>query len=692
MSTIVGVDVGGTFTDLVSLDTETGATRVHKLPSTPHDQSEALLAGVLALGRPLSEIETLVHGTTVATNAVLERKGARCGLITTPGFRDLIEIRRRDRPTLYGLKGSFEPLIPRERRLEVSERTGADGEIVIPLAEAEIPALAERLQALGVEAVVISFLHAYANPANERRAGELLRARWPNEFVVLASETLPELREFERTSTAVASAYVQPLVARYLSALDTKLRAAGFRAQILVVQSNAGVMSLEVSQRFAVNTILSGPAAGVRAGARIATQAGFPDAITCDMGGTSFDVSLVISGAPALAPETTLEFGIPLRVPMVDISTIGAGGGSIAHIDRAGILQVGPESAGAQPGPVCYGRGGTRPTVTDANLVLGRINPQGAIGGDDSWQLDVEAAKQRIAEVIGEPLGLDVAHAAVAIVAVANSKMAGSIRRISIERGHDPREFVLVPFGGAGPLHVSALMRDVGIERGLIPPYPGITSALGCILADLQHDFVQTINQSLEQIDASAVAAVFAEHIARGRQLIDAGGVTVDAISTTHAADMLYQGQSHQLRVSLPGSSPTRVEIAAAFESQYGARYGALVENVAVKVMSLRSSVIGSRPAVVLPSIVAPEGSTESTPGSVRPGSVRPSSAREVYFDEGFAPCPVYQRSELAVGTTVSGPAIIEQPDATTLVDPAMQVTVDALGNLVMDAGGSPRG
>src|SRR5271169_5618539 len=422
----IGVDVGGTFTDLLALDPERGAFRVAKVPSTPDDQSVGFFDGLAVLETDLAAVAALVHGTTVATNAVIERKGARCGLITTAGFRDVLELGRRTRPNPYGMTGSFEALIPRDLRAEVPERIDAAGRILTPLDEAAVRQEVRRLRERGAEALVIHFIHAYANPAHERRCAEIAREIWPNRFVTLGSEVLCEAREFERGSTAALNGYVQPIVSRYLGRLSQSLRRAGLSNELLVMQGNGGMMSAGTAIDLAVHTVMSGPAAGAIAAARIGLQAGYPNLVACDMGGTSFDVSLIAAGEPALSAEKDIAYGVPLRVPLVDIHTIGAGGGSIARITRAGILQVGPESAGARPGPIAYGRGGTDVTVTDANLVLGRLNPDrltgvGTVAG-------VDTVGEAIGEQIGEPLGLDATAAAAAILAVTTNQLANAIR------------------------------------------------------------------------------------------------------------------------------------------------------------------------------------------------------------------------------------------------------------------------
>nr|MCU0983825.1 hydantoinase/oxoprolinase family protein [Acetobacteraceae bacterium] len=470
---IVGVDVGGTFTDLFALDPEAGTFRVAKVPSQRGDEAAGFLAGLDAVGGPAA-LSAVVHGTTVGTNALLERKGARIGLIATRGFRDVLEMRRRDRRRTWGLWGDFVPVVERDLRLEVAERTFADGTIGETINEAEVEAAARTLLAAGAEAVAVAFINAYANPANERAAMAVLRRIWPNPHLCCSSEILPEIREFERTSTTALNAYLQPVVGAYLGRLESALAGRSFSGAFHIVQSNGGVMSTATARRLPVRTALSGPAAGVIAAAAIAKAAGFPDVITGDLGGTSFDVSLIANGEPAFAAQAAVDFGLVIRTPMVEITTIGAGGGSICRVDAGGLLQVGPESAGSRPGPVCYGAGNDRPTLTDANLVLGRINAARPIGGALA-RLDVEAAERAIAAHVGDRLGLDAVSAAEAIVRVANARMAGAIRLLSIERGHDPARFALMPFGGGGALHAGALIKDLGLAAALVPRFPGVT-------------------------------------------------------------------------------------------------------------------------------------------------------------------------------------------------------------------------
>ncbi|MEC8309582.1 MAG: hydantoinase/oxoprolinase family protein, partial [Pseudomonadota bacterium] len=509
-SIVIGVDVGGTFTDILALDETSGEVRVAKVPSTRGDQSAGFLSGIQAATDDLGAVSTIIHGTTVATNALLERKGARAGIITTSGFRDVLEMRRRDRPTTWGLWGQFTPVIERQSRLEVAERTLASGEVTTEIAPDEIRAAAATLLEQGCESVCLFFINGYANGANEARAAEILRKAWPNEHVSVATEILPEIREFERCSTASLNAYLQPVVASYLARLEDRLETEGAPAEILIVQSNGGVMSVDTAKALPVRTALSGPAAGVVAARQIASAAGFDNVITGDMGGTSFDVSLVADGQNTLTSQASIDFGMVVRTPMIEMTTIGAGGGSIAHIDDTGLLDIGPQSAGSDPGPVCYGLGNDRPTVTDANLVLGRIDARNPIG-DKLTGLDSEAAATAIDTHIATPLGISVHEAAEAIIRVANAKMAGAIRLISIERGHDPKRFAAMPFGGGGALHAGALVREIGLAAAIVPRFPGVNSALGCVMSDLRHDEVRTLNRMLDALDCEELARMIDE-------------------------------------------------------------------------------------------------------------------------------------------------------------------------------------
>ena len=567
----VGVDVGGTFTDVFAFDGSAGRFEIAKVASTPAAQAEGFMAGIDASGAPAASIETIVHGTTVATNAILERKGAKCGLVATRGFRDALELGRRTRPNRWGLTGSFEALIPRELRLDVTERMDAQGRVVTPLDEDELRDAVITLRDAGCEALVIHFLHAYANPAHERRAADIARELWPNAFISTGAEVLSEIREFERASATALNGWVQPLMARYIGATERRLADAGFRHQLLLMQGNGGMMSTRTASRAAAQTVLSGPAAGAIAAARLCQAAGFDNVLACDMGGTSFDLTLIRDGRPAVTNEKDLAYSVPLHLSLVDIHTIGSGGGSIARVDASGLLRVGPESAGASPGPICYGRGGAAPTVTDANAVLGRIDTASLAG--NLAPTDLERVRARIVETIGKPLGLDAEDAAAAILAVADNQMANAARMVSIEKGHDPREFVLFAFGGAGPMHATAIARELGIPRVLVPRFPGITSALGCVLADVRHDYVRSLHRPLADVDPELGQSVLDEQAAQGRALIESEGVAVTAIDAVHEADMLYRGQSHVFRVPVvgPGFDPERIR--ATFAEHYRRRF-----------------------------------------------------------------------------------------------------------------------
>jgi N-methylhydantoinase A len=673
---VIGVDVGGTFTDIFVYDQIDHTVQTTKIPSTRGDQSKGFAEGIGRIVADFSEIATVVHGTTVGTNALLERKGAKTGIITTRGFRDVIEMRRRDRPTTWGLWGQYAPVISREHRLEVSERVLADGTVREAVNDDEVRAQAETLKAAGCDAVCVFFVNGYANDANERQAVEAVRAVWPNGYVTAATEIVPEIREFERLSTAALNAYLQPVVSSYLDRLEKTLKERGFAGDILIVQSNGGVMAIDTAKRFPVRTALSGPAAGVMAAQAIAKAAGFPNVITCDMGGTSFDVSLVADGESALAAQTAIDFGLVVRTPMIEISTIGAGGGSIAGIDNGGILQVGPESAGSDPGPVCYGLGNDRPTVTDANVVLGRINADRPIGGKLA-RLDVDAARRAIETHVAGPLKLSVEEAAEAILKIANAKMAGAIRLVSIERGHDPADFAAMPFGGGGALHTGALIKEVGLKSALVPRFPGVTSALGCVVADMRHDRVQTVNRLLDGLDAASLGGEMKRVSDETAELLKAAGVSFERVDRIFELDMLYLGQTHTVSVPLdmPAGDLTVDGIRDAFEAAYRSAFGRLLAGIPMRVMNYRVAVVGRRPAFDMGAF-APV--TEKTAGECLTGS------RKVYAEGAWHETPLYDRLALPVGAEIAGPAILEQADTTIFVDPGLKGIVDGFGNVVI--------
>ena len=671
-----GIDVGGTNTDLLLVEPESGATRVVKVSSTPEDQSKGVIHGLRQAEVPLERLTAIIHGTTIATNAVLERKGAQCGLITTRGFRDILELGRRTRPRNYGMVGSFEALIDRSFRLEVDERMDARGRVLVPLDEGQVREALHKLLELGAEAVVLQFLHSYVNPAHEQRAAEIAREIWPNDYVTVSSEILREVREFERCSTAAINAFVQPVLARYLGRLSDALASAGSPNPLLVMQGNGGIMAAGLAVRQPVQTVMSGPAAGAIAAAQIGRQSGFPNLIACDMGGTSFDVSLIRDGIPAVSAEKDLAYGVPIRVPMVDIHTIGAGGGSIARVDAGGILRVGPESAGATPGPICYGRGGSRPTVTDANVILGRVDPAGFSGIESSAA--TEAVETALIAEVGRPLGLDGVEAASAILAVAGNQLASAIRLVSIEKGNDPRDFALFPFGGAGALHAVALARELGVPKVLIPRFPGITSALGCVLADLRHDFVHTIWRPLADVEPAHAEAVLTEQESRGREMIAEEGAPIAGIEVIFEADLLYRGQSHVFRIPVSNPGFTQEGVVRSFSERYRAHFGIELHEMTPVLGSLRTTVIGRRKPIDLELF----GATAEAGRRAEPLAKRP-----VYFDGAFVETAIYDREAIGAGATIEGPAIIQQADSTAVLDPGALATSDRLGNLVIEVG-----
>lgn len=671
LSAIVGIDVGGTFTDLYFSRDGLSVDRVLKVPSTPDDPSRGLIDALDAAGIESAELDLIVHGTTIATNAVIERKGARCALITTRGFRDVLELGRRDRQRVYGLTGVQDPLVPRSQRWEVDERLDHEGTVLKPLDVAEVRDLALTLAALDLEAIVVSLLHSYANPAHEQQIAAILQDVKSDWQVVISSDVVREYSEFERTSTAVVQGYLQPLIARYADNLSAKLEQRGFGGQTLVMQSNGGLIPLRQLPRRAANIVRSGPAAGVMAAATLAKEAGFDKVITGDMGGTSFDVAVVVDGHPRIAEQTELDFRVPLRLPMIDVHTIGAGGGSIAWLDRGGMLQVGPRSAGAAPGPACFGLGGTAPTVTDANAVLSRINADQPIGLRNIARLDIAAARAALGS-LGAQIGLGVEETAMAILTIVNQHMAGRTRLLSVEQGHDPREFALVAFGGAGPLHGAAIMREVGIKTMLLPPYPGVLCALGCAMADLKYDVSRTVEQLVTDLAPGWVAQVLQSQRAAVEASVAESEIPIIAVIISHFADMSYAGQIHALRVPVEREwSPSRM--AEAFRQVYALEYGNTLGDIPVTIVSLKTSGRGIRPQRQRPAgrLVA---ATLAMPAARRP----------VYFD-GWRDTNIYDRAQLVPGNVFAGPAIIEQVDTTAVIEPDMRARVDVYGNILIE-------
>jgi N-methylhydantoinase A len=665
---VAGVDVGGTFTDLVIFDPVSGAVRLAKVPTTLPNQSGGVLHAFAAAEADLAGIDLIVHGTTTTTNAVLERQLAKTGLITTQGFRDVLELGRRTRPQAYGMHGHFTPVIPRDLRLEVPERMDARGGMITPLDEGAVRAAVTQLLEQGCESLVIHFLHAYANPAHELRAAEIARTIWPNDYITLGHVLLSESREYERGVTAAVNASVQPLLERYVTQLAGQLTAKGYARDLLVMNGNGGMVAAKDVAKEAVKTVMSGPASGVMAAVATGRRAGMPNLLTYDMGGTSTDVAMIRGGVAPVSNEIEVEYAMPIHVPMVDVRTVGAGGGSIARIDAGGMLRVGPESAGSTPGPVCYGRGGTRVTISDANLILGRL-PASRFGQA------AEAAHQAMRDQIAEPLGLSVEAAAEAVIRIANTHMAGAIRMVSISLGADPRDFALFAFGGAGPLHAVALAKELNVPKVLIPARPGITNALGCVVADLRHDFVRTVNRPLDTVDMAEVHGILAAQEADGRRQIEAEKIRLTTVRAEYSADMQFVGQTHLLRVPLPSATPSREDLQRLFEAAYHARFRVDLPTIRANLVNLNVSVVGERPALDLSRLIDPAGRKERA---------EPISTRKVWFG-GWHETPVYWRDHLPLKIDLQGPAIIEQMDTTIVIDPGASATSDADGNLVIE-------
>jgi len=669
----IGFDVGGTFTDFTAINTATGAATHFKTSSTPHDPSEAIETGlrhfvdeqkILA-----QDFEFVGHGTTVATNMVIERRGVPTGLITTRGARDVLEIGRQTRPHLFDYKITKpEPLVERYVALEVTERLNADGAVLQPLNEAEVAAAAARLREAGMQAVAICFLHAYRNPEHERRAAEIVRAEMPDAYISISSDVLPEFREFERFSTTVINAYVGPRMDRYLERFIARLEDVGFTTAPRTIHSNGGLMSIDTVRAFPVRTCLSGPAAGVVGAAKVALASGFGDIVTYDVGGTSTDVSLVRDGRPAFT-TSRLVADYPVRCPMLDINVIGAGGGSIAALDDAGALKVGPRSAGAFPGPVAYGKGGTEPTTTDANLVLGRLDADTLLSG--RMTVDKAAAREAIDRLIAKPLGLTPEEAALGILRIAVANMGRAIRAVSTEKGHRLSEFALFAFGGAGPLHAAAVASETGMKTVIIPAQPGTMCARGILLSDVGFDFVRTGVRTAAAKEWSDIAASFREMEAEGNDWLAGEGIPPEARSMTRVVDARYDGQNHEVQVLLPEGAD-HAEFVQGFLAAHRQEYGYDIEGRPIEIVNLRLSVSGD-------SAAQPETGYEAQTGDPVIGS------RQVYFDGGWYETTIYERARLPVSTRVAGPAIVQEMSSTTIVEPGHTLHVDSTGTMIIE-------
>jgi N-methylhydantoinase A len=666
----LGVDVGGTFTDLVLFDRDSARLQVLKTPSTPHNQAEGILTGMRRLGVDASKLDLFVHGTTVATNTALERNGARMAVLVTAGHKDVLVVGRGNRLNVYNIKAPpVQPLIARSRCIEVKERLRVDGSVLTPLDEAEVEAIADRLGREGIDAVAICFLHSYANSAHERRCAELVSKKLPGVTVTTSAEVLPEYREYERFSTTMLSAYVAPRMRRYISDLRRQLSNAGMTSDVTIMTSNGGSLPASRVMALPVLSMLSGPAAGVIAAGYVGAAACYPELITCDMGGTSTDVCLVRNGEYGMTTEGRVG-SFPNKIRQIDINSIGVGGGSIASRALGGFLSVGPRSAGSFPGPASYGRGGTDATVTDANVVLGRLRVEQPLGGEIS--LDRGAALAAVS-ALAEEVGIAPEQMAEGILRIATVSLAGAIKEVSVMRGFDPRDFALLPFGGAGPLHAAHVAEELGMRTVVIPPLPGNFSAFGLLIADMRRDFVQTRVSLTSAVSPETIRAILQDLVAQGRRELTDAGFEPERMRFAATLDMRYSGQSFELPVSGPLDVPDIASIERAFEKVYIAQYGATTQ-AQIEIVNYRIAAWGLTDKPTLPAITMEGRSMEAAV----------CETTSVVFGGAETKTQVLDRDRIPPGSPVPGPALIEEGGTTTVVPPGWSAEMDALGCLVL--------
>jgi N-methylhydantoinase A len=673
-------DIGGTFTDVAAFDERNGRLVLGKALSTPGRLVDGIAAGVGKAGARYADAGVFLHGSTIAINTLLERSGARTALLTTEGFRDIYEIGRINRPDAYNLYfKKHVPLVERALRFEVRERLTAEGEVVIPLDEASVHAACDRLEAAGVDAVAIMLLHCYVNPAHEARVGEIVRQRLPHAFVTTSHELSQEYREFERCSTAVANAYIGPVVSEYLNGIDGHLKHSGFGGSFLLVQSTGGLYDSKQAREQCVRMLESGPAAGVIGAQALCRALRLEDAVAFDMGGTTAKAGVIHHGE-ALTTGAALIGGydqaLPVQIPMMDIFEVGTGGGSIAAVDASGALKVGPRSAGAEPGPACYGRGGTQATVTDANLLLGRLGADRFLGGE--MALDAKAAERALHEHVAKPLGIDPVRAAEGILRIAATAMSYAVKAVSTERGLDAAAFALIAYGGAGPLHASAIAREIGMSRVIVPRAPGHFCAFGMLFADLRYDLVRTWFARLSEVSFDEIERVYVELIEEGRRSLAASGVKAGRVAVARSADMRYVGQEHPVTVALPPDvfkRRSREALKRRFDEEHLQRYGTNAPEEPAEIVSLRATVSG---AMRKPPLERIARGGRTPPASARRGK------RSAYFAElgKAALTPTYAREELRAGNRIDGPALVEEHASTTVVLPGDRLRVDGFGNL----------
>ncbi len=673
---IIGIDIGGTFTDVLYMEEAADGLSTLKVPSRQGKLEESIEEGLRRIteeaGTDLSRVNRIIHGSTVATNAILESSWRDTALITTEGFRDVLEIGRQNRPELYNFDfDTPEPIVERDARFEVAERINYEGEVLEPLDENSLSKIIEKIKQKEIDSVAVSLLFSYVNPVHEKKIAEHLKEKSEVQ-VTLSSEILPEFREYERTSTTALNAALQPLVGNYLEKLEGKSASLGFDRKWQIMQSNAGITTSRKARKKPINLVLSGPAAGVKGASYIGKKTENDDLITLDMGGTSCDVSLVKKGHIDTTTEGEIA-GHPIGVPMVDIHTIGSGGGSIARIDEGGALKVGPESAGADPGPVCYSRGGDRPTVTDAHLVLGRIDPTDALGSLEG--LDLEAAEKAIKEEIADPLNKGVDEAAAGILSITNANMERAIRVISVDRGHHPRDFSLLAFGGAGPLHAAELAAKLEIPRAIIPARAGVLSALGLTETDISHDFVRSLIKNLESFTSDRLKGIFERLIKKGEKTLSEEGINSDRIKHHLSADLRYKGQSHELNVKLAGEGGNELKenLADKFHEKHESLFGHSYPETSVELVNLRVESVGELDKFEL----------KNVKGTSLEGARK--EARPVYFrEEGWVKASIYDRQLMPAEETFEGPAVVKGEESTILLPPETEARSDRIGNLIL--------
>lgn len=677
----IGIDVGGTFTDVILLNEKSGYFTTYKLSSTPHDQSIAIMNGakeVLKSNKVApSEINYFGHGTTVATNMIIEKNGAKTALLTTKGFKDLLEIGRQTRPSIYNIfEEKPETLIPRSMCLEVAERTNAKGEILKEVNPEEVKELLIQLKKENIEALAVCFLFSFFNGKNEKMIEECIKEVWPEVYFSLSSDILPEFREFERLSTTVINSYLGPKMKLYIEALKNRIKSVGIKVEPYITQSNGGVMSIESTIDSPIQTALSGPSAGVVGAIYTAKLAGFDNIITYDMGGTSTDVSLVTNGQAEYTTKREIA-GLPSGIPMIDVYAVGAGGGSIGHLDNAGALKVGPQSAGAFPGPAAYGLGGENPVVTDANLALGYLNPDYVLGG--RLALNKELSIQAIKKKISDPMGMSVDEAAQGIINVVNSNMARGIRVITVEKGYNPSDFALVAYGGAGPLHAVRLGQEMGINYVIIPPTPGVLSALGLLTADIKRGYVKTVLTDLGDLNLDEFNQDLDSLLVQGNEWLDAERVMPENRVFRNIAEMRFKGQNYELQIDIPthGVNEGDIErIKQRFFKEHEKNYGYYDSNSEIQIVNVRSEAIG---LVEKPRLRKLNTEMNDIKKAL-------TSEREVYFEEtGKVKCPVYSRNKIGIIKSVMGPCIIEQMDSTIVIPPNTVFDVDQYGNIMVN-------